>query len=30
LPDENHSEESIINSSLVYAKKGQVFEEESG
>jgi len=30
LPDENHSEDSIINSSLVYAKKGQVFEEDSG
>lgn len=30
LPDENHIEESIINASLVYAKKGQVFEEESG
>ena len=30
LPDENHSEESIINASLVYAKEGQVFEEESG
>lgn len=30
LPDENHAEYSIINSSLVYAKKGQVFEEESG
>ncbi len=30
LPDENHSNESIINASLVYAKKGQVIEEESG
>ena len=30
LPDENHSEDSIINSSLVYAKKGQVFEDDSG
>jgi len=30
LPNENHSEESIINSSLVYAKKGQVFEDDSG
>ncbi len=30
LPNENHSEDSIINSSLVYAKKGQVFEEDSG
>ena len=30
LPDEEHSEDSIINSSLVYAKKGQVFEEDSG
>lgn len=30
LPDEKHPEDSIINSSLVYAKKGQVFEEESG
>lgn len=30
LPDEDHLEDSIINSSLVYAKKGQVFEEESG
>lgn len=30
LPSENHPEDSIINSSLVYAKKGQVFEEESG
>lgn len=30
LPDENHTEDSIINSSLVYAKKGQVFEEDSG
>jgi len=29
LPD-NNSKESIINSSLVYAKEGQVFEEESG
>lgn len=30
LPDENNSEESIINSSLVYAKQGQVLEEETG
>jgi len=30
LPDENNREESIINASLVYAKQGQVFEEESG
>ncbi len=30
LPDENHTEDSIINSSLVYAKKGQVFEDDSG
>ena len=30
LPDERHPEDSIINSSLVYAKKGQVFEEDSG
>jgi len=30
LPSDSHSEESIINSSLVYAKKGQVIEEESG
>lgn len=30
LPGESHSEDSIINSSLVYAKKGQVFEEDSG
>jgi lipopolysaccharide export system permease protein len=30
LPDDNHSDESIINASLVYAKKGQVIEEESG
>jgi len=30
LPDEDHPEDSIINSSLVYAKKGQVFEEDSG
>lgn len=30
LPNENHAEESIINSSLVYAKQGQVFEDDSG
>lgn len=30
LPNANHPDESIINSSLVYAKKGQVFEEDSG
>lgn len=30
LPDENSTDESIINSSLVYAHKGQVFEDESG
>jgi lipopolysaccharide export system permease protein len=30
LPNVNHPEESIINSSLVYAKKGQVLEEDSG
>jgi lipopolysaccharide export system permease protein len=30
LPNLNHPEESIINSSLVYAKKGQVLEEDSG
>ncbi len=30
LPDEDHTEDSIINSSLVYAKKGQVFEDDSG
>jgi lipopolysaccharide export system permease protein len=30
LPDDNHSEESVINASLVYAKQGQVIEEESG
>lgn len=30
LPDEKHSEESVINSSLVYAKQGQVLEGESG
>ena len=30
LPDENHTEDSVINSSIVYAKKGQVFEEDSG
>jgi lipopolysaccharide export system permease protein len=30
LPNENHSEESVINASLVYAKQGQVIEEESG
>jgi len=30
LPDENSSFNEIINSSLVYAKSGQVYEEESG
>ncbi len=30
LPDENHTFDSIINSSLVYAEKGLVEEEESG
>jgi|ETNmetMinimDraft_8_1059916.scaffolds.fasta_scaffold08322_2 lipopolysaccharide export system permease protein len=30
LPDENNREESIINASLVYAKSGQVFEEDTG
>jgi lipopolysaccharide export system permease protein len=30
LPDENSSEESVINSSLVYANKGWVVEEDSG
>jgi lipopolysaccharide export system permease protein len=30
LPDENSSNESIINSSLVYAAKGKVVEEETG
>ena len=30
LPNENHADDIIINSSLVYAKKGQVLEEESG
>jgi len=30
LPDDNNIEESIINSSLVYAKQGQVFEDDSG
>ena len=30
LPDHNNSEESVINSSLVYAKKGWVIEEDSG
>lgn len=30
LPDENHSNESVINASLVYAQKGEVIEEESG
>jgi len=30
LPDEDHAEDSIINSSLVYATKGQVFEEDTG
>ena len=30
LPDENSSHESVINSSLVYAKKGWVVEDDSG
>lgn len=30
LPDEQSSNQSIINSSLVYANKGQVFEDDSG
>ena len=30
LPDGKNREESIINASLVYAKQGQVFEEETG
>lgn len=30
LPDENHTNESIINASLVYAAQGQVIEESSG
>jgi lipopolysaccharide export system permease protein len=30
LPDKNHTNESIINSSLVYAAQGQVIEEDSG
>lgn len=30
LPDEDQSNESIINSSLVYAAQGQVIEEDSG
>lgn len=30
LPDEDSTEESVINSSLVYASKGKVIEEESG
>lgn len=30
LPDETHSSESIINSSLVYAAQGQVIEEDTG
>lgn len=30
LPDDKRSEESVINSSLVYAKQGQVIEEKSG
>ncbi|MGL1957074.1 MAG: LPS export ABC transporter permease LptF [Colwellia sp.] len=30
LPNENSTDESIINSSLVYAKQGQVFEDEYG
>lgn len=30
LPDQEHTSESIINSSLVYAAKGQVIEEETG
>ncbi len=30
LPDHDGGEESVINSSLVYAEKGQVLEDESG
>tara|TARA_B110000879_G_scaffold208433_1_gene294027 strand:- start:8865 stop:10013 length:1149 start_codon:yes stop_codon:yes gene_type:complete len=30
LPDENSNTESVINSSLVYASKGRVIEEDSG
>ena len=30
LPDEKNSHESVINSSLVYAKKGWVIEEDTG
>lgn len=30
LPDKNHTNKSIINSSLVYASEGQVIEEDSG
>ena len=30
LPDETTNNESVINSSLVYAQKGQILEEESG
>lgn len=30
LPDKEHTAESIINSSLVYAAQGQVIEEETG
>ena len=30
LPDENSSEKSIINSSIVYANTGKAFEDESG
>ena len=30
LPNEDHREQSIINASLVYAKQGQIFEEDSG
>jgi lipopolysaccharide export system permease protein len=30
LPDEKSTNESVINSSLVYADKGQVFEDDSG
>jgi len=30
LPDKNHTNKSIINSSLVYASQGQVIEEDSG
>jgi lipopolysaccharide export system permease protein len=30
LPDAQHSEQSVINSSLVYAEKGKVFEDEAG